>query len=193
MRILRSNEHKTYEWKNGAGSTTQLLIHPPNASLDTFDYRINTARVTADEPFSRLPGVDRTMFILEGGGLRLTRDGKQVDVTRSSPPFRFTGDTETEARLIDGPTVDFNIMTRSRYKHEAARVKVAPRAELDVTGSPAVLLCYEGSVVLNMGENTATLGQMDVAVVDNASAGRWVLTADEPTTVYLICLSRGPD
>jgi uncharacterized protein len=191
MRILRASEHKTYEWKNGKGSTTQLLIHPEDASLDTFDYRINTARVTGDEPFSRLPGVRRTMFILQGGGLRLALEGgKHVDITRDSPPFQFTGDSETDAHLIDGPTVDFNIMSRNGYDHVATRVHVISRSELDVTGSLTVLLCYEGSMSVQTDDGAVSLGPMDAVVADNASSSRWVLTAREPSTAYLISLRR---
>src|SRR5690348_16103916 len=71
MRIIRSSDYRRMPWKNGGGETVEVTIAPEGASLDAFDWRVSMARVASSGPFSRFPGVDRTLAVLAGGGMRL--------------------------------------------------------------------------------------------------------------------------
>ncbi len=62
-------------WKNGGGSTRQLAIHPPQASLDDFVWRISCARVSGAGPFSAFPGIQRSQALLEGDLLLQRQSG----------------------------------------------------------------------------------------------------------------------
>ena len=71
------------------------------------------ASVASDGPFSFFPGVDRQLLILEGGGLELTfQDGRQLVLERLGLPLSFAGEEPIASRLLDGPVLDFNVMTR---------------------------------------------------------------------------------
>ena len=49
-------------WKNGGGSTTELLVEPAGATLQTgFRWRLSMAALETSGPFSRFEGHDRTM------------------------------------------------------------------------------------------------------------------------------------
>ena len=105
-------------WKNGGGETSEIAVSPDGSELDAFDWRVSMARVATDGPFSTFPGVDRTLTVLEGSGLRLkVGDDAAVDLTPDSPPLSFPADVHTAARLLDGPVLDLNVMTRRAAFH----------------------------------------------------------------------------
>ncbi len=66
MRMIRSSDYRRMPWKNGGGETVEIAIAPAGASLDAFDWRISMACVASSGPFSRLPGIDRTLAVLAG-------------------------------------------------------------------------------------------------------------------------------
>ena len=81
--------------------------------MNQFDWRISVANIDKDGPFSAYPGLDRTIMLLSGNGVRLqARDGS-FDHCMKQPfePFRFSGDVALDSTLIDGATQDFNVMT----------------------------------------------------------------------------------
>ncbi|MCV9934784.1 HutD family protein [Boseaceae bacterium BT-24-1] len=172
MKLLGANEHSHVPWKNGHGSTTVILAHPAGAALEALDYRIFFATVTKDEAFSRLPGIDRTLFIAAGGGFALSpADHAPVRVTPESEPFIFGGDSETPAALIDGPVVDFNVMTRrGRFRHLATRLVSPLDANISCDGDVVLLICHSGRAVLQKDAQKLDLGPMDGAILSGAGA-----------------------
>ncbi|RUM27069.1 HutD family protein [Rhizobium vallis] len=141
MKILRASEHKRMPWKNGKGETVEIAVFPPDASIDDFDWRVSTATVAEDGPFSIFPGIDRTLSVLTGEGIALSVEGTEaVELRPPSAPHAFPADTRTAARLLDGPITDLNVMTRrGAFRHSVKRttsdddVRVGP-------SSAAVLL-----------------------------------------------------
>ena len=70
-RLLTPADYRPMPWKNGAGRTTEIAAHPAGAALDAFAWRVSIADVERDGPFSRFPGIDRTIVLLDGAGMRL--------------------------------------------------------------------------------------------------------------------------
>ncbi len=99
-------------WKNGGGITFEVAIFPPDASLDSLDWRVSMAQVETEGPFSRFAGIDRSLAIMQGHGLHLVVDGTGIDLGPRSPPLAFSGDVPVSAALVEGPIVDLNVMTR---------------------------------------------------------------------------------
>lgn len=113
MRKLDAGGYQVMPWKNGGGVTTQLAVFPHGAGLDTFDWRISTAQVASEGPFSLFPGIDRSLAVIQGHGLVLTdADGECCRMGEGSEPFIFRGEQRIDAQLKGGPVVDFNVMTR---------------------------------------------------------------------------------
>ena len=107
VKIVRAGECRTTAWKNGGGSTTEIAVAPPGASLDDFDWRVSMARVASDGPFSEFANIDRTLAILKGHGLSLAIGGAApVMLDQNSEPIRFPGDMPTSARLLAGEIID---------------------------------------------------------------------------------------
>ena len=131
-------------WKNGAGVTREIAAGPVGSGANDFDWRFSLAEVERDAPFSPFPGIDRCIVLLRGAGMRLRADGGELDHRLDQPlaPFRFSGDTPLSATLIDGPSSDFNVMTRrGAWTADVTTHRSAfEPASADVT----LLLCSEG-------------------------------------------------
>lgn len=101
-------------WRNGGGLTRELACWPPGAGADCFAWRASIATIAADGPFSRYPGVDRVIVLLDGGGVRLRAHDGSIDHTLAARhvPFTFAGETSIDATCVAGESTDFNLMTR---------------------------------------------------------------------------------
>ncbi|MER8046704.1 HutD family protein [Streptomyces sp. NPDC094032] len=128
-------------WRNGGGATREIVARP--SATEEFRWRASVADIDADGPFSPFPGVDRTLTLLTGDGVRLTCPG-QFDrlLTRVGEPFAFSGDLNLTAELPGGPCWVLNIMTRrDRWTARVARASapVVPR-----TGHSGLLYVQQG-------------------------------------------------
>ncbi|WP_354371147.1 HutD/Ves family protein [Variovorax paradoxus] len=101
-------------WKNGGGTTQEIVSWPPGAGLGSFGWRASIATIAAAGPFSVFADVDRSIMLLEGDGVRLfTQDGRVSHVLDAPHrPFAFSGDDAIDCTLLGGASNDFNVMTR---------------------------------------------------------------------------------
>jgi hypothetical protein len=112
IKIIPADQFKTIPWKNGKGQTTELAISE-DGTMDDFDWRLSIASVVEDGPFSDFTGYERNLILLEGSGIKLIHDEKQVDLLDKPLSLSsFNGASQTVGKLINGPITDFNLMTR---------------------------------------------------------------------------------
>ncbi len=188
--IIRAGQHRVMRWKNGGGETAEIAVSPPGAALDAFDWRLSMARVETDGPFSAFPGIDRTLVILEGEGIRLAvGDGTPVTLTKDCEPHAFPADTPAVADLVGGPVADLNFMSRrGRIRHSMARLKLAGPVDIARVGD-MVIFCAEGSVILETGDGSADLAKHDTAVWRQGSKA--ILGPQPRALIYLVKIDRG--
>ncbi len=157
-------------WKNGLGETAEVAIAPSGAPLEDFDWRISIARVAAAGPFSSVPGIDRTLTVLAGAGVRLTVDGRPpVVLTAHSDPFAFAGDLAAGAELLGGPISDLNVMTRrDRYRHRVRPLGDAEPVADEPPWTVGGLFCASGGVAVETGVGTVVLAPEDLLLADDA-------------------------
>ena len=110
--LLTPADYRRMPWRNGAGRTTEIATHPAGAALDAFDWRVSIADVVKDGPFSQYAGIDRTVVVIAGAGMRLDGDGHSALLTGLYEPYTFSGDDAIECTLLAGPVRDFNLMLR---------------------------------------------------------------------------------
>lgn len=171
MRLLRAAGHPVMRWKNGGGFTTEVAVFPARAALDAFDWRISMADVASDGAFSRFPGIDRTLAILSGEGMRLDIENEPtLDLTRETAPAIFPADAATHATLIAGPIRDLNVMTRRGvFAHKVTR-HVGPE-KLNLSRSAATVIALSRMKALwvecRKDGAHAVLDVDDAAIIDD--------------------------
>ena len=143
----------------------EIAVYPENAGLSDFDWRISMAKVERDGPFSAFAGIDRTLSVLEGAGIVLSVEGAApMSLTRDSRPHPFPADVPTSASLIDGPVLDFNVMTRrGRIRHAVMRLRSKIGSGM---GPERMIFCCKGSVAVVKAGATTVLDRFDAMLLD---------------------------
>jgi environmental stress-induced protein Ves len=187
-RVIRSHEYVRMPWKNGGGETAEIAVGPPGAALAQFDWRISMARVATDGPFSNFPGVDRTLAIVAGAGLRLTVRGQSpVDLREDSLPLAFPGDASTHAVLLGGEILDFNVMTRrARHEHSVRRLHVAASTAGTPLPSANLVFCQDGAVDVHHGNQRERLERHDSLLREDATA--WHMSSESGATLLVVSI-----
>lgn len=101
-------------WKNGGGTTREIVCCPAHSDMSHFNWRVSIAKIDQDGPFSSFTGIDRTIMLLDGEQVRLHAKDDSFDHVLAKPlvPFSFSGDVGLDCTLGQGTTHDFNVMTR---------------------------------------------------------------------------------
>ena len=110
-RLISVADARPQPWRNGGGSTRELLAWPPAGD---WQLRLSVADINADGPFSVFDGVQRWFVVLQGAGVALTIDGQPRLQRPADAPLHFDGAARTDCRLLGGPTRDLNLMLRQR-------------------------------------------------------------------------------
>ena len=113
MLHLTPSDYVLMPWKNGGGSTTEIAIEPPDARLgESFTWRVSSAAVATSGPFSSFPGLMRSLLLVEGVGFILDIEGQgRLRLKHPGQVVSFSGDSTVGATLIQGPCVDFGIIS----------------------------------------------------------------------------------
>ncbi len=190
MTLLRADSYRRTRWKNGGGETREIAISPSGAGLDTFDWRISMATVAHDGPFSTFAGVDRTVCILDGAGIRLhINDEPARQLDQASEPFSFPGDAAAHSTLVDGAVTDFNVMTRrNRVHHSVQRLRLQAGETRDLPPDIRAAFCQSGDVLVEIAGVRARLEPLDTMLRDANDSGPWRLTVEGLATVCLISI-----
>lgn len=111
-RLLAAAQRRGQPWKNGGGVTFEIAAHPEGAGLESFDWRVSSAQVASAGPFSRFPGVDRILCVLEGELSLSIAGAAALALDASSEPLRFPGDVPAHGVPRGAAVLDLNVMTR---------------------------------------------------------------------------------
>jgi environmental stress-induced protein Ves len=185
LTILPAGDRVATPWKNGAGRTCEVAAFPEGAGLSDFDWRISIAEVESDGPFSLFPGIDRTLCILGGEGIFLDVGGRLQKLTSRSMPFRFAGDADTSARLLDGPISDLNVMSRrGRVEHRVLRLGNGEGRAAEIKASLALALWVGEAGDMLTPAGSVRLGPRDAVLCRRP--GRWQV--QDGAVAYLVSL-----
>ena len=172
-------------WKNGGGNTIEIAIGPPDAGFDDFDWRVSLATISEDGAFSQFPGVDRTLALVDGHGMTLQIDGEPALISDAEPVVAFDGASEVSARLNRGPTLDFNVMSRSeRCWHQFGRRRLSGDSTFVARAEVTVLFLAEGdSLQLASDDERIGLVRYDAVILDQGTV--WSLEAGQ-ATIFIV-------
>ena len=137
-RLLRAADYPVMPWKNGAGSTREIL-RDAGDGLEGFGWRLSIADVGAPGPFSAFSGYQRVITVLEGEGMRLTVDGEPSRELRALDAFAFDGasdlgpGTSNEVRVV----VRQIALLRPTHAGDTTRVRSGTLLVLTTTVRPS--------------------------------------------------------
>lgn len=149
-RVVRFADLLPTPWRNGGGTTRELMVGRTRDDAHEPDWRVSVADVTTPGPFSNFSGVDRVLVLCRGVGMVVDIDG-QAHRLGCYDMVRFAGEQFATASLVDGATVDLNVMTRR--KAVRATVVLIPVEESAVvvsavSATSVVVVVLHGSVWL---------------------------------------------
>ncbi len=117
--INRAADRAPQPWKNGLG--VQYEITCDGSLPDDWTWRLSTADITQDVPFSIFPGVNREFCVADGNGVVLNINGVDHRCEPGSITM-FRGDDKVFATLIDGPMKALNLMVRDGAVHRSMEI-----------------------------------------------------------------------
>lgn len=162
--ILRFAEASTMPWLNGGGTTHEIARTPGVDDSNAFDWRLSVADVTSDGAFSNLPGMDRILVLCEGPRMKLRFAEDSHDLIRWEP-FSFAGEDPVRCEVPEGPTRDFNIMTRRDACQATARLITLPGEPQTIRSGPgeAFFVSLNGAIAASLsgGVEPVPLGRFD--------------------------------
>ncbi|MEO8999343.1 MAG: HutD family protein [Rhodanobacter sp.] len=173
--IIHLHDCPPQPWKNGLGSTREIAVQPSAAGSDDFLWRVSIAEVDSAAPFSRFPGIDRQIALLDGHGFTMTLDDqREHPLTTLFAPFAFAGEAKVAATLIDGPTRDFNLMVR---RAQASSDMLVWREAGSYPLDPAIVLVYAARGEIDTADGTLHAG--DAWLAGESSGDGRILLRDE--------------
>lgn len=144
-------------WKNGGGSTREIVCSPVGADIEHFVWRVSIATIEQSGPFSIFEGVDRIIMLVNGQGVHL-KSLHAIDhrLDQTGVPFAFPGEAVIDCTLLGEASTDFNVMTqRGRVRAEVSVLRDAT----PLPPSPRGLLWAMQGTWDMMGWSTCTEGQ----------------------------------
>jgi uncharacterized protein len=152
-------------WKNGLGMTTQLAIHPHDATTDAFEWRVSIAQLKGSAAFSLFHGIERCLGVLNGAVTLLRAGHAPLRMTAESQPVSFSGSIQAEGRVETGTALDLNLMYRpSQWRATMKRVKAVARTTLHA--SPVAMLCPLSATRADVGGERHELNRFDLLRVE---------------------------
>ena len=190
LQIFRRRNYLRQVWKNGGGTTYQVAISPEGSVLTDFDWRISLAEITADCHFSDFNGYDRTLVLLEGGGLLLNEpEGPEIRLDPGQPMLSFRGETIFSCVLPEGPTLDFNVMTRrDSLSHRVEIFQLSHgQKNINIALEPAFIFCLGRSLEGESGGRHFSLERHDMLKIEGGQGG--AVNFRGPEESRFLCIS----
>ena len=162
MIVQRAVDRTPVPWKNGLG--VQYEITCDGSLPDDWTWRLSTADITQNVPFSSFPGVTREFCVADGNGVVLNVNG--VD-HRCEPGSitTFRGDDVVFATLINGPMRALNLMVRDGAKSRSLRLGTVGQS-IDFC-SVAIALGLTSTSNLVVNSDQVYLQKLDALIFDS--------------------------
>ena len=156
MIIQRALDRPGVPWRNGLGVQYEIAADGPLP--DGWGWRLSTADITTDVPFSVFPGVNRFFCVGVGNGVVLTIDGVEHRCGPHSVTY-FRGDAQVAARLIDGPMKAINLMVRDGAPHRGYHVALEGS-----TVQAIAVVAFVGGAEIRLDSEVHELHDLDALV-----------------------------
>jgi uncharacterized protein len=165
MILQRTVERIGVPWRNGLG--VQYEIASDGSLPDDWTWRLSTADITRDVPFSLFPGVDREFCVADGNGVVLNINGVDHRCEPGSVTT-FRGDDKVFATLLDGPMRALNLMRRDGSINKPLQLTVGGQ----IIERCSVVVAIESSSILSVGNEEISLQILDAVIIGSSNSIR---------------------
>lgn len=148
LELIDPARRRIVPWKNGGGVASDIVV--VERADGELDWRVATARIDRDGPFSDYPGVDRVFAIIEGPGVRLDFVGDGLRDVARDQVIRFAGAPGPFARLSGAPATAFNLMlAHGRFAGDIVILATGGTLTVPTGTDTIVLLTLDGSASID--------------------------------------------
>jgi uncharacterized protein len=172
--VIRLDRVAPQPWRNGGGSTRELLAWPSAAD---WALRISVAEIARDGPFSAFPGVERWFAVIQGDGVVLRFASQRKALSVDSDPLHFDGAEAPDCQLQRGPTLDLNLMVR-KDTGLGQMQRATPDEEWSSSAPLRALFCTAAARLQIDDADAARLPAMSLAWSAHAARQRWRVLDD---------------
>jgi environmental stress-induced protein Ves len=165
MILQRASERIAVPWRNGLG--VQYEISCDGSLPDDWTWRLSTADITQDVPFSLFPGVDREFCVADGNGVVLNINGVDHQCEPGSVTT-FRGDDKVFATLLDGPMRALNLMRRDGSINKPLQLTAGGQ----IIERCSVVVAIESSSILSIGNEEISLQILDAVIIGSSNSIR---------------------
>jgi uncharacterized protein len=171
FRHLRRADYVSMPWRNGAGSTLEIMREP--AAPAAYGWRLSLATIAVSGPFSSYPGYRRSVTLIDGAGFQLVVDGQSpAQLTMRGESLLFAGAAATQCALIQGPSTDLSLMVREPGEICAVTME---RGEPESTyaslpDAMQAFFCLDDTAVFTLEHSRVSLAQHDTIVLNAGAA-----------------------
>lgn len=162
---LPASGYITMPWKNGNGSTDEVCLLPADATRDGFELRVSRATISDSGAFSSFSGVERTITLIEGEGLELRFDDRDI-VLSIGEPYRFDSSLTPIGTPTAGVARVLNVMAaRNTWQIASASVISECTTLQPPNQGLIVVFALRGPSTLMTAGQTFELNQGDTALL----------------------------
>lgn len=173
-------------WKNGLGTTRQIVIWPLDANLSNFEWRVSAAAIIFPGHFSHYPGVSRSLSVLSGKSAELKLGETKQTLSYQGPIVTFDGGDHAEVLSADGPVLDYNVMSRdAAVEHELSCITLKKEEVYNRKGDFTLVTVFKGCNLIFEGE-VVYLAEYDSVLFKKYDGVDLVFESAGPTTSMLI-------
>jgi uncharacterized protein len=172
-RKITADQLAVVPWKNGGGVTTEIAAGPSRSDDQDWSWRVSVADVGATGAFSAFPGIDRTIAVIEGGGMDLQFDNGRMVPLELNRPVDFDGGDAVTGILRDDAIRDFNVMVDRRSY--SARLDIIQKSQTMTisrrlsAGDVLLVHVLDGDCAVAWGGRDDPLGRDETAIFEGVA------------------------
>lgn len=186
MEVIKYSKLNEEPWKNGLGTTRQIVIWPLDSNLSNFEWRVSAASIIFPGTFSHYPGVSRSLSVLSGKSAELKLGSEQKTLAYQGPVVTFDGGDHAEVISADGPVLDYNVMSRDNaVSHELSCITLKKGEVYNRKGDFTLITVFDGCQVIFEGD-VEVLAEYDSVLFKERDGADIVVTGQEKETTTML-------
>lgn len=186
MELIRYNTLEEKPWKNGLGTTREIVIWPLDADLSNFEWRVSAASIIFPGHFSHYPEVSRSLGVLSGKSAELKLGETTKTLSYKGEILRFDGGEHAEVLSANGPVLDYNVMSRDKaVTHELNYVSLSKKALYTRRGDFTLVTVFNACELIVAG-NIVPMAEFDSVLFKERDAIEFSFENDQDKVDMLV-------